>query len=117
MTTPQPTPLQHLMRDLQQRQKGLGEQLQAFEALQQEIAQLQQRAPHDAQARQRLNRLARAMQNEFAPLNQRLMQCAESLQGKVQALEASLRGAGNMAPDQPAVTRKRGAKLFGRAFI
>ncbi|MEJ8673895.1 hypothetical protein [Chromobacterium amazonense] len=109
-------PLQHLMQDLQKRQQGLGEQLQAFQLLQQEIAALKQRAPQDAQARQRLERLSRAMQGELAPLNQRLSQCVESLQGNFKSLEASLKQAGSGGTDKPTATRKAGPML-GRNFI
>ncbi|WP_175007383.1 hypothetical protein [Burkholderia lata] len=105
------------MQDLQQRQLELGEQLQAFEALQQEIAKLQQHAPHDAQIRQRLNRLSRAMRNELDPMNKRLQHCAESLMDKFLTLEVLLRSTGNDAAGQPAAAHNRSPKLLGRAFI
>ena len=117
MTTQDSTPMQHLMRDLQQRQQGLGEQLQAFETLQQEIAQLQRRAPNDAQARRRLSRLSCAMQSEFAPLNQRLQHFAQSLHTQLESLEVSLCGAGNPATRPSGAVSKRKASLLGRAFF
>ncbi|MEO2216000.1 hypothetical protein ABGV49_02830 [Chromobacterium vaccinii] len=116
MNQPSTHPLQSLMQDLQNRQQGLGEQLRTFQALQEEIAALQRRAPQDAQARQRLDRLGRAMQGELAPLNQKLSQCVESLQGNFKSLEESLKRAGEGASGKPAAPRKTGPQL-GRTFI
>lgn len=116
MSQASPHPLQLLMQDLQKRQLSLGEQLQAFQVLQQEISSLKERAGQDAQARQRLERLSRAMQGELAPLNLRLSQCVESLQGNFKSLEESLKHAGNGEADKPATPRKTGSSL-GRTFI
>lgn len=117
MTAQATTPIQHFIRDLQKRQQSLGEQMQAFELLQQEIARLQQRAPQDAQARQRLIRLSYAMQNEFVPLHQRLQHCAQNLYSQLEALEASLRNTGSPTTKQALAASKRASPLLGRAFF
>ncbi len=108
--------LQHLMQDLQKRQQGLGEQLQAFEALQAEIVTLKQKAPNDTQSRLRLERLSRAMQGELAPLNQKLSQCMESLQGNFKSLEESLKPTG-VGETKKSATPRKVSPLLGRRFI
>ncbi|MBT2869659.1 hypothetical protein JQK19_20730 [Chromobacterium violaceum] len=111
MTTPSTTQLAQLMQDLQQRQRGLGEQLQTFEALQQEIAQLQRLAPRAPKARQRLDKLERAMRGDLAPVKQRLDLCVDKLQGSFRELEASLKQTGS-ADTAPRRTRPMAARQF-----
>lgn len=108
--------LEHLMQDLQKRQQGLGKQLQAFEALQEEIVTLRKKAPNDTQSRLRLERLSRAMQGELAPLNQKLSQCMESLQGNFKSLEESLKPTGVGEAKKSTAPRKV-SPLLGRRFI
>lgn len=107
-------PLQHLMQDLQLRQHKLGEQMAAFQALQQEIADLKTKAPHDPEAQQRLERLSRAMQQELRPLREQLGECMGRLQTHFTSLEASLK-----QPDSgsPAGTTAKAAPSLGRRFI
>ncbi|ACY83718.1 hypothetical protein RYR28_002908 [Edwardsiella piscicida] len=94
-------PLLQLMQDLQRRQRKLGEQIDAFHTLQQEIATLHERAPHDPQARQRLERFSHAMREEIAPLRQRLDDNISRLQTHFSALGATLRQGGGQASPPP----------------
>ncbi|MBJ7263176.1 MAG: DUF3958 family protein [Burkholderiaceae bacterium] len=117
MTTHDNTEIQKFMRDLNKRQQELGEQLQAFETLQQEIARLKQLAPNDIQARQRLNRLSGVMQRDFAPLYQRFQHCAQSLHSQLESLEVSLRNAERPVSEQATAVSRRKSPLVGRAFF
>ncbi|MBC8642977.1 hypothetical protein IAG25_40200 [Caballeronia sp. EK] len=99
------SPLAHLMQDMQKRQEELGARLKEFEGLRQEILQLQERAPHDAQARQRLDRLSQFIQGEFVPLNEKLQKHAEKLNGELQKLEASFRGTADQGSGSTQQTR------------
>lgn len=108
-------PLPHLMQDLQLRQHKLGEQITAFQALQQEIADLKAKAPHDLQAQQRLERLSRAMQQEMRPLRELLGEYMGRLQDHFTSLEASLKYPGSGSP--AASTTAKAAPSLGRRFI
>ncbi|AKM48563.1 Secretion protein [Edwardsiella anguillarum] len=94
-------PLLQLMQDLQRRQRKLGEQIDSFHALQQEIAALHERAPRDPQARQRLERFSHAMREEIAPLRQQLDSSISRLQTHFSALGATLRQGAGQAPSRP----------------
>lgn len=78
-------PLQHLMQDLQLRQHKLGEQIVAFQALQNEIIELQENAKQNPQAQKRLERLYHAMENELRPLRERFNECANRLKNSINA--------------------------------
>ncbi|ACR68166.1 hypothetical protein DBV23_03560 [Edwardsiella ictaluri] len=108
-------PLLQIMQDLQQRQRKLGKQIDAFHTLQQEIATLHERAPHDPLARQRLERFSRAMREEIAPLRQQLNDCISRLQTHFTALNATLKQGNRPAPSHPDGTGRSPA--IGHDFI
>ncbi|MFM0515191.1 hypothetical protein [Paraburkholderia sp. RL17-373-BIF-A] len=107
--------LQHLMNDLHQREKALAKQLVAFEALRQDVVALQRRSPTDAQARQRLDGLSRAMGGELAPMNERLRQCAEKLMAELQVLEAVFQAGAGAATGKAESKRKSSQR--GQKYI
>lgn len=109
-------PLQSLMEDIQVRQKKLGEQMLLFQTLQQEISELRTKAPQSPLARQRLERLTQVMEGELAPVRLRLSECMNSLQSNFVSLESSLKNAGQVPAEKPAVTEKK-APFLGRQFI
>lgn len=116
MTTSSLDLLKNLMRDMQRRQQQLGVQLNVFNALQEEIAELQRRATSDLSARKRLLQLERAIGHDIEPLGQRIHACVDQLQRNFKSLEASLQSIGKAGAQKPAEI-KTSFPLLEKNFI
>ncbi|EAA3660142.1 hypothetical protein QDX91_004464 [Salmonella enterica] len=105
-----PQHLQHLMQDLQLRQHKLVELMDNFQTLQQEIADLKARAPHDPEARQRFECISRAMQQELSPINEYIKQIHTHLS----FIKDSFQQPGG---ETSATTYPKVARSFQRRFV
>lgn len=105
-----------MIQDMQKRQKDIAEQMKDFNALQEEIAELKRRAPNDASARSRLEKLAHALKGELAPLNARVLQCANRIEKNMETLKTSLKATDQRSDEESAPKMKAGGALTKSFF-
>ena len=110
--------LKDAMAGLRRRKEAMVEQMQAFKALQDEIAALRTRAGHDANARKKLQRLDELMKNGGQSLADRLANQAGKTERYLKQIsedfaQIAAGGAQNLAGSR----EKRAMKKFNRPFV
>ncbi|MDN7673341.1 hypothetical protein QZM22_12620 [Burkholderia oklahomensis] len=110
--------LKDAMTDLRRRKEAMREQMQAFGALQDEIAALRARAAHDPDARRKLQRLDDLMRHGGQGLTDRMNEQAGKAERCLKALGDEIAQlAGGAAPEAAASRESRAVKQFNRAFV